>query len=77
VKTLVRQNSNRRNLQGLEVEAVVGDLNDRSSLEHAVTGCEALFHVAADYRLGARQPRSVSPPMDRPGARTLRSRFPK
>jgi dihydroflavonol-4-reductase len=55
----VRLTSNRRNLERLEVETVVGDLSDRSSLEHAVAGCEALFHVAADYRLGARNPQEL------------------
>ena len=59
VRALVRQNSNRRNLQGLEIETVAGDLNDRSSLDHAVAGCEALFHVAADYRLGASRPEEL------------------
>jgi dihydroflavonol-4-reductase len=59
VRTLVRLTSNRRNLERLEVETVVGDLSDRSSLEHAVAGCEALFHVAADYRLGARNPQEL------------------
>jgi dihydroflavonol-4-reductase len=59
VKALVRQNSDRRNLQGLQIETVAGDLNDRSSLDHAVGGCEALFHVAADYRLGARRPEEL------------------
>ncbi|MGB9330959.1 MAG: hopanoid-associated sugar epimerase [Steroidobacteraceae bacterium] len=59
VRTLVRENSNRRNLERLEVETVAGDLSNRSSLEHAVAGCEALFHVAADYRLGARNPQEL------------------
>jgi dihydroflavonol-4-reductase len=59
VKALVRQNSDRRNLQGLQIETVAGDLNDRSSLDHAVAGCEALFHVAADYRLGASRPEEL------------------
>lgn len=59
VRALVRQNSNRRNLQSLEIETVAGDLNDRSSLDHAVAGCEALFHVAADYRLGASRPEEL------------------
>ena len=59
VRALVRPNSNRRNLQGLEIETVAGDLNDRSSLDHAVAGCEALFHVAADYRLGVSRPEEL------------------
>jgi len=59
VRALVRQNSNRRNLQGLEIETIAGDLNDRSSLDHAVAGCEAVFHVAADYRLGVSRPEEL------------------
>ena len=59
VRALVRPNSDHRNLQGLEIETVAGDLNDRSSLDHAVAGCEALFHVAADYRLGVSRPEEL------------------
>ena len=33
-----------------------GDLRDRESLDRAVAGCGAVFHVAADYRLWARNP---------------------
>jgi dihydroflavonol-4-reductase len=40
----------------LEVEVVTGDLRDRESLDRAVTGCGAVFHVAADYRLWAKDP---------------------
>jgi dihydroflavonol-4-reductase len=53
---LVRHGSDRRNLQGLALEVVVGDLTDVASLDGAVADCEALFHVAADYRLGALEP---------------------
>jgi dihydroflavonol-4-reductase len=56
VRTLVRKGSDRRNLQRLAVELVEGDLADSASLERAVATCEAVFHVAADYRLGARDP---------------------
>jgi dihydroflavonol-4-reductase len=56
VRALVREGSNRCNLQGLPAELAVGDLTDRASLDRAVAGCEALFHVAADYRLGAPDP---------------------
>ncbi len=58
-RCLVRSTSNRRNLAGLPVESVVGDLTDAASLEPALAGCEALFHVAADYRLGVRDPREL------------------
>jgi dihydroflavonol-4-reductase len=54
VRALARAGSNRRNLAGLTVEIATGDLEDRASLDRALQGCQALFHVAADYRLGAR-----------------------
>ena len=56
VRVLVRSGSDRGNLQGLPVQIAVGDLTDRASLERALTGCTALYHVAADYRLGAHDP---------------------
>ncbi len=56
VRALARKGSLRRNLQDLEVEVVEGDLADGESLKRALVGCEALFHVAADYRLGALHP---------------------
>jgi dihydroflavonol-4-reductase len=56
VRVLVRGGSDRRNLQELAAQVVEGDLNDLKSLEPALEGCEGLFHVAADYRLGARDP---------------------
>ena len=59
VTALVRPNSDRRNLQRLGTDLVTGDLGDAGSLEHALAGCEALFHVAADYRLGARNPEDL------------------
>jgi len=48
---MVRPESERRNLEGLSVEIVEGDLQDKASLEQAVKDCNAVFHVAADYRL--------------------------
>ncbi len=59
VRALVRPASDRRNLAGVTAERVEGDLSDRRSLERAVTGCRYLFHVAADYRLWARNPAEV------------------
>lgn len=49
VRALVRQNSPRRNIEGLDVEVTVGDLRDKASLDKALEGCDALFHVAAMY----------------------------
>ena len=51
VRALVRPTSDRRNLAGVECEIATGDLDDRAALDRAVAGCDALFHVAADYRL--------------------------
>jgi dihydroflavonol-4-reductase len=56
VRVLARHGSDRRNLSGLDVQVVQGDLTDLESLAAAAAGCEGLFHVAADYRLGARDP---------------------
>jgi dihydroflavonol-4-reductase len=56
VRALLRRTSDRRNVDGLPVEIVHGDLTDRRSLAQAVAGCDALFHVAADYRLWVPDP---------------------
>lgn len=56
VRALVRAGSNRNNLANLSVEIVEGDLTDSDSLRKAVTSCDYLFHVAADYRLWIREP---------------------
>lgn len=51
VRALVRANSDRRNLAGLDLDVRVGDVTDKASLRAAAAGCSAVFHVAADYRL--------------------------
>jgi dihydroflavonol-4-reductase len=51
VRALVRPNSDRRNLAGVDCEIFTGDLVEPASLQPALRGCEAVFHVAADYRL--------------------------
>ncbi|PPR66040.1 MAG: dTDP-glucose 4,6-dehydratase, partial [Alphaproteobacteria bacterium MarineAlpha3_Bin1] len=56
VRALVRPSSDRRNLDGLDVEVVEGDLHEPDSLKPALRGCAGLFHVAADYRLWAPKP---------------------
>ena len=50
VRSLVRPTSRLDNLQGLDIEVVVGDLND-SQLFDLMQGCQVLFHVAAHYSL--------------------------
>jgi dihydroflavonol-4-reductase len=54
VRCLVRPRSRRDNLDGLDVEIVEGDLTDAASLARAVAGIDTLYHVAADYRLWAK-----------------------
>ena len=56
VRVLVRKGADQRNLAGLDVDITEGDLLDRGSLTRAVTGCDRLFHAAADYRLWAHKP---------------------
>ncbi|MEE8516143.1 MAG: hopanoid-associated sugar epimerase [Alphaproteobacteria bacterium] len=58
-RALVRPKGNRSNLDGLDVEIVEGDLLDPGSLARAIDGCEALFHVAANYRLWVPDPASI------------------
>ncbi len=54
VRVLMRPTSDPRNLAGVACETAIGDLADPASLRAAVRGCDALFHVAADYRLWVR-----------------------
>jgi dihydroflavonol-4-reductase len=56
VRALCRPTSQVREL---DVERVTGDLRDPASLAAAVKGCNYVFHVAADYRLWARDPREM------------------
>ncbi len=56
VRALVRTGSNRSNLADLPLEIIEGDLIDSNSLKNAVSGCDYLFHVAADYRLWTPEP---------------------
>ena len=57
VRVLVRGDTG--NLAGLEVDERPGSLEDEASLERALAGCTALFHVAADYRLWTRDPAAM------------------
>ncbi len=59
VRVLLRSGSPRDNIEGLDVEIVIGDLTDTATLKQAVAGCSSLFHVAADYRLWVPDPRPM------------------
>ncbi len=59
VVLLARATSARGNIEGLDAEVVVGDLRDAVSLRAALRGVERLYHVAADYRMWAPDPREI------------------
>jgi dihydroflavonol-4-reductase len=59
VRALVRPASDLTNLDGLSVDIVAGDVLDRALLDRAAAGCEAVFHVAADYRLWISKPEEM------------------
>ena len=60
LRVLVRPTSVLRNLEQLEAcERVTGDLRQPESLRAGLRGCDALMHVAADYRLWVRDPREM------------------
>ncbi|HEX4650320.1 MAG TPA: hopanoid-associated sugar epimerase [Granulicella sp.] len=59
LRVLTRSSSNVAALEGLDAEVVVGDLRDAASLRSAIAGCEAVVHVAADYRLWVRDPKAM------------------
>ena len=56
VRALARPGSR---IDDLSVERVTGDLRDAASLEKAAAGCSLVFHVAADYRLWAKDPSAL------------------
>ncbi|HEV2274672.1 MAG TPA: hopanoid-associated sugar epimerase [Acidobacteriaceae bacterium] len=59
IRILVRPSSPVENLEGLPAETFPGDLLDPESLRPAVSGCDAVMHLAADYRLWVTDPRRM------------------
>lgn len=59
LRVFLRSTSDRRNVIDLKSEYFEGSLEDENSLKMAVRGCEALFHVAADYRLWVPSPKEM------------------
>ncbi len=59
VRVLLRASSQVRAIEGLPLERVAGDLRDPASLARALEGVTRVFHVAADYRLWARDPQEI------------------
>jgi len=59
LRLLVRPTSDLRNLNDDDLknaDRAVGDLRDAASISKALSGCDVVFHVAADYRLWVRDP---------------------
>ena len=59
VRGLARASSSRANLTDFPGELVEGDLRDADAVQRAMTGVRHLFHVAADYRIWARDPEEI------------------
>jgi dihydroflavonol-4-reductase len=59
VSVLMRETSPRTNIVGLDCRIVVGDMRDADSMASAMDGARFVFHVAADYRLWARDPQEI------------------
>lgn len=51
VRLLVRETSDRGNIDGLDAEICLGDLRDPVAVSSAVAGCDEVYHVAAEYTL--------------------------
>jgi len=47
VRVLVRENSDTRNIEGLDVERAYGDIRDGESMRAVLKGCDTLYHTAA------------------------------
>jgi len=59
LRLLTRQTSRLDSLTGIDAEMVKGDLREPEKLRSALNGCDALVHVAADYRLWVRDPEQM------------------
>ena len=59
LRLLVRPTSKLDNIRDLRADHATGDLRDSKSLKSAMSGCDYVFHVAADYRLWAPDPREM------------------
>jgi dihydroflavonol-4-reductase len=59
VRAVLRSTSPRANVENIGCEIVEGDMRDKPSMARALQGARYLFHVAADYRLWARDPNEI------------------
>jgi dihydroflavonol-4-reductase len=59
VRILARNSSRKSNVESFGCEIAIGDLKDSMSLLRCVQGCSRVYHVAADYRLWAKNPQDI------------------
>src|ERR1700678_174546 len=59
LRLLTRKTSRLAAIEGIAADVIVGDLRQPESLRTALRGCDALVHVAADYRLWVRDPKEM------------------
>jgi len=59
LRLLTRKTSRTEHLEGLHAELVTGDLLQPEHLRSGISGCDALVHVAADYRLWVPDPKTM------------------
>ena len=59
VRVLLREGSSRKNIDGLDCRVMIGDMRDVKAMTKAMEGVRQVFHVAADYRLWARDPSEI------------------
>jgi dihydroflavonol-4-reductase len=61
LRLLVRKSSNLANLEGIgnKSDTFTGDLLQPETLKSAIAGCDAVVHVAADYRLWIPDPKRM------------------
>jgi dihydroflavonol-4-reductase len=59
VCAFVRDSSDTSDLKALDIEIISGDIRDLSSLQRALKGCQQLYHLAADYRIWVKDPKTM------------------
>jgi dihydroflavonol-4-reductase len=59
VRIFARNSSRKSNVESFGCEIAIGDLKDPISLLRCVQGCRRVYHVAADYRLWAKNPQDI------------------
>ncbi len=70
VRAMIVPDENQRNLEGVEVEKVEGNVLDPPSLDRALKGCDTLFHLAAIYSIWKKD-RAIFYKVNLQGARNM------